>query len=96
MTSAVVDNGSNELMNGCESGSLSLGMTKKSTDMRELGLSTSWSTITLIVGLSYSATGTHQLGRSARYHADQTNGFGLGIGHADQTLPSGSGCIYQR
>ena len=32
---------------------------------------------------------THQL----VYHADQTPGIGLGIGHADQTLPSVSGCI---
>ena len=55
-SSAVVNNGANELMNGCESGSLSLGMTMESTDMRELGLSMSWSTIALIVGLSNSAT----------------------------------------
>ena len=67
-------------LNGCETGSVSHGMTMKSTDMRELGLSTSWSTITLIVGLNYSATGTHQLGCSARYHADQTTALGWALG----------------
>ena len=47
--SAVVDNGSDKLMTGREIGSVSHGMTMKgTTDMREQGLSTSWSKILLL------------------------------------------------